>query len=69
MPPPARGVLIVADLPLFGGGETRLAELEDERVLLMEKLAEIAREQKVLQSRMRQVERDLRAELRHVEEQ
>jgi len=45
-----------------------LAELEDERVLLMEKLAEIATEQKVLQSQMRRIERDLKAELRHVEE-
>jgi hypothetical protein len=68
MSPPARGVLIVANLPLFGGGETRLAELEDERVRLMEKLAEIAREQKALQSQMRRIERDLKAELRHTEE-
>ena len=68
MSPPAQGVLIVSDLPLFDGGETRLAELEDERVRLMEKLAEIAKEQKALQSRMRRVERDLKAELRHIEE-
>jgi hypothetical protein len=65
---PGRGVLIVADLPLFDGGEERLAELENERVRLMEKLLEIAKEQKALQSQMRRVERDLRAELRHIEE-
>ena len=34
----------------------------------MEKLAEIAKEQKALQSQMRSVKRDLRAELRHIEE-
>jgi hypothetical protein len=66
--PPAQGVLIVADLPLFDGGEERLAELEDERMRLMEKLAEIAKEQKVLQSQMRRIERNLKAELRHIEE-
>jgi hypothetical protein len=58
----------LADLPLFDGDEMRLAELEDERVQLMEKLAEIAKEQKALQSQMRRVERDLKAELRHIEE-
>jgi hypothetical protein len=58
----------VADLPLFGGSEIRLAELEDERVRLMEKLAEIAKEQKTLLSQMRSVERDLKAELRRIEE-
>jgi hypothetical protein len=46
----------------------RLAELEDERMQLMEDLAEIAKEQKVLQSQMRRVERDLKAALRHIEE-
>lgn len=46
----------------------RLAELEEERVRLMEKLLEIAKEQKALQSQMRRVERDLKAELRHIEE-
>jgi hypothetical protein len=33
----------VADLPLFDGGEKRLAELEDERAQLIEKLVEIAK--------------------------
>jgi len=58
----------MSDLPLFDGGETRLAELEGERVILMEKLAEIAEEQKALQSQMRRIERDLKVELGHVEE-
>jgi hypothetical protein len=68
MSPSAQGVLVVADLPLFDRSGMRLAELEDERVLLMEELAEIAKEQKALQSQMRRIERDLKAELRHVEE-
>ena len=69
MSPPAQRVLIVTDVPLFDGGdEVRLAELEGVRVRLMEKLAEIAKEQKALQSRMRRVERDLKAELKHIEE-
>jgi hypothetical protein len=46
----------------------RLAALEDERVQLMEKLVEIAKEQKVLQSQMRRVERALKVELKHIEE-
>jgi hypothetical protein len=46
----------------------RLGELEDERVRLMERLLEIAKEQQSLQSQMRRVERDLRVELRHIEE-
>jgi hypothetical protein len=66
--PAAERVLVVADLPLFGGSEMRLAELEDERVRLMEKLLEIAKEQKALLSQMRRVERDLKAKLRHIEE-
>lgn len=66
--PAAERVLVVTDRPLFDGGEMRLAELERERVRLMEKLAEIAKEQKALQSQMRRVERDLKAELRHIEE-
>jgi hypothetical protein len=64
----AERVLAVADLPLFDGGEGRLAKLEDERVRLMEKLLDIAKEQKALQSQMRRIERDLKAELRHIEE-
>jgi hypothetical protein len=66
--PSAQGVLIVANLPLFGRGEMRLARLESERVQIMQKLAEIAKEQKALQSQMRRVERDLKAELKHIEE-
>ncbi len=58
----------MADLPLFDGGEMRLAELERERVEIMEELSEIARQQKALGSQMRRVERDLRATLKHVEE-
>jgi hypothetical protein len=64
----AQGVLVVADLPLFDGGEKRLAELEVERAQLIEKLVEIAKEQKALQSQMRRIERDLKAELMHIEE-
>lgn len=58
----------MADLPLFDGGEMRLAELERERVALMEELAEIAKQQRALQSQMRRVERDLKAELQRIEE-
>lgn len=68
MSPPAERVLAVADLPLFDSDEMRLAALENERVRIMERLAEIAREQKALQSQMRRVERDLKAVLKHVEE-
>jgi hypothetical protein len=45
-----------------------LAKLEKERVQLMEELAEIAKQQKALQSEVRRVERELKRELKLVEE-
>lgn len=46
----------------------KLAELERERVGLMEEMAEIAKEQKTRQSGIRRIERELKAELQSVEE-
>ncbi len=46
----------------------KLRTLEKERVRLMESLAEIAKQQKALQSEMRGLERELKQELQLVEE-
>jgi hypothetical protein len=46
----------------------KLAQLERERVRLMEDLAEVAQRQRALQSEMRRVERELKRELAGVEE-
>lgn len=48
--------------------QTKLGELERERVEVMESLAEVAKEQKGLQSRMRRIEREMKVELGSVEE-
>lgn len=58
----------MADLPLFDAASQRLAELEEERVRLMEDLAEVAQQQQALSSQMRRFERDQRAALKQVEE-
>jgi len=63
-------------MPLFGQGThdgkegptMKLAELEKEKVRLMEELAVVAKEQKALQSEVRRVEREMKRELEGIEE-